>query len=634
LFYVALITGLVLAISSSAHAEDLSVTTTESVDPHPSGVVSRLPLKDAFLDGEGLGERLDAATGVTVRSQAGLGQPAHALIRGGNPRQNAVSIEGARLNVPFGIGFDLGGLLFPGIESVEIYRGAAGVAQGSGALTGALDLRVSDVRQEGWAVNAGTMAGSFQTLGAESNARLSTGSTHLSVGVQARQSEGDYNFVDAQGQAHQRVNNDHRGLGALVSIRQDVSKTSFVQLTAIHSQAERGSAGPAEFQSSFSEARVDESLTLVTAKSTQRNVAAFDSAELDVSEQVDAQIRRIAYDNPTAFQGGGGLQTTGDYVGVSGALHANIYSGKWWGNLDAKVRHDAYQGEEFGELQSSLAQARTSGSIGSGLEWRPVEFLALVSGLRAEVVHGGRDRLGLLPSAGIVIIPDDAIRVRANFARTRRLPDFDELYLNLESLRGNPNLRSERALVWDAGVVVSPGRFNLGLTYFQSHMEDAIYFLPVTSAITEATNLEEFLIQGVELELKVKPWEPLELFTNATFTHAPLSETGAQIPHQPVWSGRTGGRFELSSLLPKGQRLSVEVSGLGRTETNLENFGNVRSPGFITIESGVRYSPTAWMALFARGSNLLNVQGRVDSVQQPLPGRAVFVSARFSAEGS
>ena len=618
-------------------AQEHRVETRASAPNHPTGVTSKVDLRDSFLDGDSQ-EELEREAGLEIRSHGGLGQPAYVLVRGSSPRQVAVSIDSVPLDVPFGVGTDVGTLLLPGVVSADIYRGAAGISAGATGLNGTLDFRTQTRRSPGWGSHVGALGGSNQTMGLEAGAWLAGTQSQVSLSAQTRASEGDYDFVDAQGQEHQRINNDHRALGAALTASHAFSNLRHVGASFRFSGTERGSAGPAEFQESFSDARVEDTFGLGTLNAKQLNVVQNNYFSMDLQESIDLQVRQNTYLNPNAFSGGGLLQTDSDFWSSGGTINAAVYSSDletpWKVDLSVRFRHESYQGKEFGEMRSSLERSRSLAETATLAHYMPKDWLELTGTLRANISQGDGGISALLPAFGAALIPTDGFRIVGNVARTLRRPDFDELFLNLESIRGNPDLEPERALVWDFGAELAFAEFQAALTFFQNNTEDMILFLPITSAVTEAQNIDPTRAYGLEARLDWTLAKPIDLELTGTWTRAELAETSDQVPHQPEFSGRVGARLRLDDWIPGNQKASLNAGLSGRSEANLDTFGSIKAPAYATMDAGLAWSPNAWLSIRARGLNLFDRRDLTDSLQAPLPGRTVFVSAQISTEGA
>ena len=356
-----LATALLIPIGAYASPPDDGVTTYERPIEDtrtPSGYVESIEISDSFLDGSDGAERLRSVPGVSVRRQSSLGQPAYAQVRGGNPRQLAVSLDGFRISTPFGAGFDLGALSFAGVDTIQVYRGAAGAVQGGGALTGALNLQSTTLREPGWRTSAGTFAGSLLTAGLAIDADVADESSAVRVAANARQAEGSFEFVDAQGVAHTRENNDHKRAGVMVVGEHRFSAGNRARATITWDGGERGAPGPSEFQERLSAARLEDQRVIATTRLEQRDAIRLGGLGVDTFEQFGGQWRTAQYANPSSLLGDAWFRSASEFTRFGGGLGAKAYAGPLAIALEGHTSMVGYDSTESGVVDGRIAQQR------------------------------------------------------------------------------------------------------------------------------------------------------------------------------------------------------------------------------------------------------------------------------------
>lgn len=621
----------ILQIALPASADDFSVTTTtHGVEDAraPSGFVTRLEIEDTFAEGRDLADVLARVPGLWVRRQSSLGQSAYVNVRGGNARQVSVSIDGQRLNVPYGAGFDVGTLSMSGLESIDIYRGAAGASRGSGALTGALNIKTSMRGEPGWQTRATTLAGSFGTLGMNADAEWANDDLSLRISGMARKSDGDFAFIDPEGTRQVRVNNDHQKTGVLTTSGYQFDRDTDLKMTASFESGERGTPGPSEFQRAFDQARLEDMRVFSTIRARQRNVVSGSAGAFDAHQRVGAQWRDQTYTNEETLLGEQSVESLSEYLSVNAGVGGLLYLNA--GNIthvDADLRSENYQGTQTLNDESIDADRLTMGLAISNELLLLDERVSLIAGVRGEILDGKRSDSAVLPSAGAVLRPWEIFHLRGNVARTWRAPDFDELYLDIETVRGNPDLEPERALTWDAGFVVGPEWLRGQVAYFENHIDSLILFLPVSSYVLEATNLREATSRGIEAGVTSRPMENLSVEVGYTYTDASLeSSPDTQLPHQPEHAANLRAEVELSRWVSSFESLRLVADAQTRSRVNLDNFGNLTNPFFVTGDLGAAARPVSWIELGLTVRNVSDEQTIVDSLQQPLPGRSFYAS--------
>lgn len=585
----------------------------------PTGFIESVDLEQTFLDGQSAADALQDVPGLSVRRQSSLGQSAFVQVRGGNPRQLAVSLDGFRIHAPFGAGFDLGTLAVPGLDTLTVYKGASGVLFGSGALSGALDLSTRSAGQPG--VHGGLFAASFGTYGLSVDGQTHAhNTTTLRVAAQARQAQGDFPFVDPQGTPHLRQNNASDRLGALLNLDHRFDPRHRLRATTLFDGGTRGVPGPSEFQTQNQNASLDEQRLVSTARYDVRDAFHAGPLATDLRTQLGAQSRAMTYTNPTSLLGNTFIHNRSDYHALGASLTANGYAGPWVlrANLDAHT--SAYASTESLSPESTIETQRHEYSLGASTEYAVGAWTTL-GGLRMTSTSGDRSDLQMLPFVGLKWSPMTSVSVSANFARTHRHPDFDELYLDLETLRGNPNLNPETALHADLGVHYRTETYAIGAAYFENQTDQTILFLPVSSLVIAAQNLDGVRSRGLEAQAQLVLHPHLLLGATYTLTRSQREGSDLQMPHQPLHQG--GLRLDLQAW----PNLTFHAAAHARSQTHLDNFGNLKAPAWVTVDAGLRWTQNTW-TLSLNAQNLLDDQRRLDSLQQPLPGRALSFSVQ------
>ncbi len=127
--------------SSNAHQEIVSSATgLPTPEPQISAAVSALRSALSFPNRTDLIDTLRQVPGTFVLRQGEYGGPAEVFLRGGNPDQNYVDLDGVKA-VNIGGAFDFSDLSAAGVGELEVYRGPNSVLFGSDAAAGSVSLR-------------------------------------------------------------------------------------------------------------------------------------------------------------------------------------------------------------------------------------------------------------------------------------------------------------------------------------------------------------------------------------------------------------------------------------------------------------------------------------------------------------
>ncbi|MEM1349587.1 MAG: TonB-dependent receptor, partial [Myxococcota bacterium] len=600
--------------------------TRELEDPRfPTGYVTEVPLEDVRArGGEGLADALEEVPGVSIRRNSSFGQPAFVQLRGGNPRQVLVLLNGVRVRVPAGLGFDVGSLSLAGLEAVRVYRGPAGVVHGAGALAGAIELDAGGGASD--RLFGQVSAGSFGAREILGEYRGAAGAYDVHLGGSFRTATGDFPFVDAQGTSASRVNNDHRRLQGAASVSWAEGRHR-LGATALLDDGRHGVAGPSEFQEVFGLARFAESRMITTAEWYTRDVIRSDRAAMDLRAMGGMQWRGNEYRNPDAILGSGGFDNDSTVIQAEGAGEAHLYTPSNFGRVRVEGRVEDYRsvGEGFG-VERIDAVRRTAALGVTDEQILAKGRVSVVGAVRVDAIQDeGVDRV-LAPAAlGAVWRGARWFKLRANVARSARAPDLDELFLNTEVTRGDPELIAERAWVGDVGVDLGgldPFGAYAQVVGFAQSTDDLIAFVPVSAYLIEARNLSRAVSRGLELSAGVEPWTWLRVQGHYTLTDARFGAQGRRtLPNIPRHRAQVMAQLARTPL-------RARAGASWRSLVTLDPFGSLVNPGFVDVFLGVGAQVWGGVEVRLDAQNLLDYRRAVDALQRPLPGRTIYATLR------
>ncbi|HEY8924767.1 MAG TPA: TonB-dependent receptor plug domain-containing protein, partial [Polyangia bacterium] len=138
-----------------------------------------------------LGSLLLEVPGANVTRRGGLGSFASLSLRGSNPDEVRIYVDGVPLNQAVGGAVDLSTLPLGDVERVEIYRGSTPIGFGESALGGVVSI-VTRTPGGPAAVTLRGGAGSFRTTFADATAAGAIGPLRLYAGVHALRAAGDF----------------------------------------------------------------------------------------------------------------------------------------------------------------------------------------------------------------------------------------------------------------------------------------------------------------------------------------------------------------------------------------------------------------------------------------------------------
>lgn len=191
-------------------------------------------------------------------------------------------------------------------------------------------------------------------------------------------------------------------------------------------------------------------------------------------------------------------------------------------------------------------------------KWRPTERLGMSLVLRESMF--GTKCTPLIPAffADWLLSKRGNLLAKASVSRNYRFPTLNDLYF---LPGGNPDLRSESGLSYEAGLSFAVGREGVytlsgSASWYEQYIDDWILWLATAKGFMSPVNIKEVHAYGVELEadLGVTLAPRWRLGLNGTFLWAPsINEgdpvsdadlsVGKQLPYEPEYSATVTGRL-------------------------------------------------------------------------------------------
>ena len=582
-------------------------------DDAPNVTTTVLKLKASDRRQRTLGEVLRHITGVDVKQLGGpLGRETIAL-RGTDSQQTLVLLDGVRLNTLRGGGFDLSQLPLSAIERVEILRGGLSPIFGSDALGGVINIhtrRHALSRQTDLSFGIG----SFASYSASITQSLPLPhKLSLISSLTVDRSDGRFRFIDENGTARWRENNQSRREQLFLSLCGRLQRKWRLAAIATLSHVDRGMPGVSQFPSLAGHDSLW--LAVLLLRADGRSLFRRWSVRNDVSIRYAGRRFR----DPVPWFG----------PPIESASRLALLSGQHRSTIRLSDRHLLVARlelrEELGRIEGGASQPRSprrvtiAVALGSEHHWLS-ESLTLTSALRVE--YNQRFSATIAPSVGFRYRPSRYASIWLNGSRSYRIPSFDELFFDAGSVRGNPSLAPEDAWGLELGISAGIRAISARASGFVQWARNLILFLPKTAYLVEADNSGRARIAGCELELRARWRDHLELSVGYTFTDARQTEIGGH--WLPLRS-----KHRLSLRLRGGYRwirlaLSLDLRSRFPFDRFESNFGKMRA----LLNLGVTLRPDEHLELFVDLRNLLDQRSTVDALQFPLPGVSLFGGLR------
>jgi vitamin B12 transporter len=238
--------------------------------------------------------------------------------------------------------------------------------------------------------------------------------------------------------------------------------------------------------------------------------------------------------------------------------------------------------------------------------WETGGRFFVTAGVRADV-HGRAGGALTFRVAPSYLIPGTATRLKATVGTGFKAPSLYQLFAPATSFGpvGNPLLRPERALGWDAGVEQGLGanRGILSLTWFENSFKDLVDFDYAAGYV----NIGQARTRGLEASAEVRPSAGFRFGASYTRLSAFDTATGTELLRRPrdKFSADTGfrlfGRFQLTArALWVGRRLDRDFS--------VYPYPTVALPDYLLLGAALSADLGGQLEIFISVDNILDAR--------------------------
>lgn len=553
---------------------------------------------------------LEGAPGAHVRRTGGTGRAAWLQVRGASAHQVAVLLDDLPLDGGRGSAVDLGSVPAALIERAELLRGAAGAAYGSGAQGGVLRLitrpprlgRLAEVRLRAGTVGSGRLDGALGW--GDGGAGL------LAVG-QVSAAEGDFPYLDVNGNRRLRQNNQSAQGGGLVKGHWDLADGHGRLFGLVEGLAlERGEPGVEQFErtrSASARRRLQAAAGWRTPSTapTQARLVAF------------GRIEAYAFDDPQpVFAGPTRFELQDTTVGATGRVARAL--GEHALSALGELRREAAHTETTGDPSTEPArdEARLRGALTAVDTWAVHPRLSLTGALRLDL---NTERAAIVaPHGGLAWRLVGPLWLRGNLGRLFRDPGFDERYFVGQGVRGDPGLRAEDGWGADLGLQWAARRVSAELVGFAQRYDRLILFAPLGAYRVQAQDRFAARVDGLEARVATEGrWGSVGVSWTGLRAHFD-DALGAALPYRPAH--RVDG--QVAAWVGPARAFTRWT---WRSRAYVDTFESRSVPAYGTVDLGVDGPLGQGFSAGAEIRNALDAQGQ-DTAQQPLPGRRLFLS--------
>jgi outer membrane cobalamin receptor len=502
---------------------------TSSTAPSAVTVVRREAIEE--MPGTLLSSALSWTPGLSLRSYGAGASVQTISLRGMSPEHTLLLVDGQRSN-SFENGFaDFGLISSSSVDRVEIVRGGSSALYGADAVGGVINV-ITRSAEPGVHGSASAMLGSSHTSGSE--IVLETGEEHYGLRGSLRREQGreDYQFRFSDGRTESTLTRAGEDFSLLTgNFRADWSISPVIRTTASlsYTDADRGSPGVVTDPSSSGRGRLSD-----RSESLRWGIDWNATGELALRINGTAHYDVEHFDDPGQLLNGTTLHSL--YANHDAIITPEVlfnFSPALSGLAGVEYARASLQSTETSNALRIQRSAFLSTEHAFGLPLQiPFEVIVYPSvryDSYSDVAGDVSPRLGL----NIGLFHEPSFRLRASYGRSFRVPVLNDLYW-IEG--GNPALRPERALSFDAGFrfeAAFMGSLRVDASYFSIDSRDRIVWIPASGTFWSPKNISSVASHGEEAEAV---WTglggSLRLTVNGTWAN--VTKTSADFAGDPT----------------------------------------------------------------------------------------------------
>jgi vitamin B12 transporter len=546
--------------------------------------------------------------GIAVSRTGGFGAAANVRLRGSNPGQVRVMIDGVFVNDPSGVNteYDFASLPVGNIERIEILRGPQSALYGSDAMGGVINIITRKGEKGSPQYNGQVEIGSFQTYRQSGGVSGATDKVNYSLQLQNDQNKGfsRSSLGSEKDGAHDRTVGATFGVKLTSNLKLDVSG-NYSNLDTDFDPSAR-TDGPASTNRKTMLGRT--ALTLNTFDGAWQHIASLQGArtERENNQPTSSSNRFSAFDGEQ-------------------------YAAEYQTNLKLRERDVATLGAVSEKQQATANRTTSAGAIVQTLRERDFTTNSLYGqymfglGKGTTFTFGGRhDDHSLFGSANTYRLTaaqelnEGNTVMRSSVGTGFKAPTLTQLY---GPFGANPNLNPEESTGYDLGVEQRflNKKLLLGVTGFYNDYKNLIGY---TSGYV---NINKASTQGIEsiAEYKISPeWE---VRASHTYLLAKDETTTFNLLRRPKHSFLVGTDYTVLGKASIGGDVRY-VSQMGDV-MNVSPFGTMYIKPFTTVDLRGSYDIDQNLTMYSRIENILDKRYQ-ETNDYTAPGAAVYVGLR------
>jgi vitamin B12 transporter len=549
-------------------AEPVVVTATRSEQPleQTGASVTVVPEEEMRVqEYRAVEQVLRTVPGVQVDTSGSPGKLSQIRIRGANPTQVQVLIDGVRVKSLTSGDFDFGDLTLDDVARIEVLRGPQSTLYGADAIGGVVNV----ITKRGQGPPSGFVdfeAGNYSTFRERAGVGGSAAAWNYSLGVSRLDFDGQFD------------NDEHKLTSVNARVGYALPNNGEVSLTGRFQDGHLGIPFATVFPDFDPNREQDQQLGLLSLEWRQPWTSIWEH-----------RLRVSGVDETLNFKD---RPDPAHPFGFTSDISSRRIETDWyhfikpvpWNTITAGAEYR----NEVGEVEGSYRKTMDSWALVLQDQIALFDRLFVTGGVRYDGNSVFEDKATARVAASYLIKETDS-RLKASWGQGFRAPTFNELFFPAFApcpAFGNPNLKPEESTSWDGGAEqhLWDRRVRLAATYFHTDFTNLIQSTltdPVNFCF-QAQNVGKARSEGVELEGSVTPIDGLVFAIAYTYTDTEDRTTGNPLPRVAPNALSVTGTWEP---LP-GLTLSGEVQVLS---SQFEAPGQPRNQGYTVVNAAAAY---------------------------------------------
>lgn len=548
---------------------------------------------------------LKTVPGVAMTSHGGRGTETNFYVRGAEPNQAIVVIDGVKMNPISGDAFNLGGLTLSNIERIEVLRGEQSALWGSDAMGGVIYITTKSglYKEKPFNIDFDLGTGSYRTR--DGSVTLSGynggfyyslhGDSHRTSGISSKSSN-KFNYTSTSGTkfstgGYSEKDKFHRDNASLRFGYDDNNKG--IELFSSHSSQTShfdDNDRPISDETLFNDnVRTRESIFKLSGYfgndkelfkhkvnishiKTTRNVFDLTPYSANIETKFDARRLNANYQLDINFDQDGAITQGMSFL--------------------AEYQKAKYEGSEYTNTKEN-----TEKSIAT--EYRLLHedgHNVAVSGRYIKNSFYDNTFTSRI-SGGYRLSPN--FKAHTSFGTATKSPTISEYFGYAPWTNPNFDLKAEKSRGGDIGLLIetTDRQHSLDITYFARNVKDLISYDGTTSKNKNVSGTSQ--IRGVELAYSGKLTTSLTSYANYTYTQA-RDNKKVDLSRRPKHAGNIGLAYKITEKLGA----DANISYVGK---RIDTFPmRTQMPSYTLANIGMNYQIVPNLTIYANLNNVFN----------------------------